>query len=111
MKTTFWTRKQFRQLAGIGTMILAACAANAQTADGPTKAPAKAEASADNSSDTDELDNWIELGGGYNFVSGSKANYQTQSGEPARGFGGITGFHYETPVAKKGEFSIDGRGI
>lgn len=122
MKTTFWTRKEFRQLAGTGVLFLTACvaAANAQQTNAPTgttsqtntAAPAKTPASSSADADTSDLNNWVELGIGGNFVSGDKAQYQRQSELPGNSvFGGVQGFHFEEPVAKKGLFTIDGRGI
>ena len=73
-----------------------------------TKAAAASAANADQL----ELNNWVEVGVGGNVGSGDKAQFQKQSGLPARtAYGGITAFHYETPVDKKGLFSLDGRGI
>jgi hypothetical protein len=115
MKTTSWTRKQFRQLAGAGVLFLTGCVAGAyaQQTNAPAASAGQPKTPAASSADADEeLDNWVEVGVGGNTVSGNKAQFQKQSGLPAdTAYGGITAFHYETPVAKKGLFSVDGRGI
>src|SRR5688572_14419322 len=58
-----------------------------------------------------EYNNWLELGMGYSFVSGDKAQFQQRHQRPAGLFGGVEDFHWETPVQKQGLFTIDGRAI
>jgi len=58
-----------------------------------------------------EYNNWLELSVGNFFVSGDKAQFQQRHQRPAGLFGGVEDFHWETPVQKKGLFTIDGRGI
>ena len=58
-----------------------------------------------------EYNNWIEMGVGGFFVNGNQAQLQQRLGLPGTGFGGITDFHWEEPVGKRGTFSVDGRGI
>lgn len=108
MNTTSWSRKQFRQLAGAGALVMSALLTSISSASAQqTNAPAKpAEA------DSPELNNWVDVGLGGSFVSGDKAQFQHQSGLPANmAFGGINAFHYELPIGKKGQFTADGRGI
>ena len=61
--------------------------------------------------DDAELRNWVELGVGGNFVHGDKPAFQQRTGQPREIWGGVTDFHYEMDVGKKGLFEIDGRGI
>jgi hypothetical protein len=127
MKNRPRNRKQARPISrhfsGAGAVLatgclLAAPQAQAQNPASPppsnqsTNAPAKPVelAKASDTGDT-ELNNWVETGLGGNMVSGSKAAYQQQTGLPTGAFGGITSFHYEQPVDKTGEFSLDGRGM
>ncbi len=58
-----------------------------------------------------EYNNWIETGVGGVFSKGNKAQLQQRLGLPGAAFGGITDFHWEQPVGKRGTFSMDGRGI
>ena len=69
--------------------------------------PKKEEAPADDA----ELRNWVEVGVGGNFVHGDKPAFQQRTGQPRDIWGGVTDFHYEMDVGKKGLFEVDGRGI
>jgi hypothetical protein len=98
----------------------ASAPANTQTnAPAPASAPAPQAAAAKKTApesnpeiETEDLNNWVELGVGGSIVSGDRAQYQRQSGLPNNtAFGGVQSMHYETPIGKKGLFTIDGRGI
>src|SRR3954470_20324143 len=58
-----------------------------------------------------EYNNWLEFSIGNFFVSGDQAQFQQRHQWSAGLFGGVEDFHWETPVEKKGIFTIDGRGI
>jgi hypothetical protein len=58
-----------------------------------------------------EYNNWLELGMGYSFVSGDKAQFQQRHQLPSGLFGGVEAFHWETPIQKQGLFTIDGRAV
>src|SRR5271165_237412 len=113
MNTTSWNRRQFRQLAGTCASLLTLCLTGASSASAQqTNALAKPEDSTPTAADATEFNNWVEVGVGGSAVSGDRAQYQKQSGLPgSTAFGGIQAFHWETPVDKKGLFSVDGRGI
>lgn len=114
MKTSISSLKRRGTWVRSGTLILTACvvgrgvAVAQQATDAKKTAPAAAQAS---DSGSEELNNWVEFGLGGNFLSGSKAQFQRQSGLPRNVYGGIESFHYEQEVGKKGLLSIDGRGI
>ncbi len=117
MNAFFWNRREFSQRTGAGMLLVIVSLAGAAGGMAQTNAPAapssgaKASTEKPASAEEPELNNWVEVGVGGNFVRGDKAQFQHQSGLPASAFGGITAFHYETPLDKKGLFSIDGRGI
>ena len=90
----------------LGALLTGTTSANAAEA---TEPPKSGEPVSD--ADDAELLNWVQFGVGGNFISGDKAQFQTQKGLPSGAFGGLEGFHFETPVDKKGLFSIDGRGV
>lgn len=98
-------------MAGTSALLLGACLAgalSARAADAPKpSAPGDAASDADDA----ELLNWVQFGVGGNFISGDKAQFQTQKGLPSGAFGGLEGFHFESPVDKKGLFTADGRGM
>src|SRR4051812_18712024 len=62
-------------------------------------------------SDDTELRNWIDVSVGGNLVHGDKPAFQQRTGQPRDAWGGVTDFHYEMDVGKKGLFEVDGRGI
>jgi hypothetical protein len=58
-----------------------------------------------------ELRNWVDFSVGGNLVHGDKGAFQQRAQQPRDLFGGISDFHYEADVGKKGLFEVDGRGI
>lgn len=74
--------------------------------DDAKKDSTKSEAAAD-----EDLRNWIEVTVGGNLIHGDKAGFQQRTGQPRDAWGGVTDFHYEQDVGKKGLFEVDGRGI
>src|SRR5205823_2755830 len=58
-----------------------------------------------------ELRNWIDISVGANVIHGDKPAFQQRTGQPRDAWGGVTDFHYEMDVGKKGVFEVDGRGI
>jgi hypothetical protein len=66
----------------------------------------KTEAASD-----EDLRNWIDVSAGANIIHGDKPAFQQRTGQPRDAWGGVTDFHYEQDVGKKGIFEIDGRGI
>lgn len=69
--------------------------------------PAEAEAE----ETPEEYRNWFETTVGGLITSGDKAAARRRYGLPAGAFGGVSDFHYEEDVGKKGLFKVDGRGI
>lgn len=59
----------------------------------------------------DDFRNWIDFGVGGSLVHGDKAAFQQRTQTPTGVWGGVTDFHYEQDVGKKGLFEVDGRGI
>lgn len=64
-----------------------------------------------NDSADDETRNWIDFSVGGNFVNGDSAAFRERTQQPREVFGGVSDFHYEMDVGKKGLFEVDGRGI
>jgi hypothetical protein len=58
-----------------------------------------------------QYDNWLNLAVGNYFVSGDDAQFQQRHQQRAGAFGGVEDFHWETAVAKKGTFTVDGRAL
>jgi hypothetical protein len=111
-QTTF--RRTIRKNMVIATCALSAAVAGtfhlraADAAPDTKKDDKKTEAAA---SDSEETRNWIETTVGGNLVSGDRGAFQQRTGLPRDAFGGVTDFHYEKDVGKKGIFEVDGRGI
>jgi len=59
----------------------------------------------------DAYNNWIELSGGGLITSGNKAQAQERTRIGNGGYGGIEDLHYQTEIAKKTMFTLDGHGI
>jgi hypothetical protein len=55
--------------------------------------------------------NWFDVSVGGNFVNGNSAQFMERYQVPKNAYGGVSDFHYEQDVGKKGLFEIDGRGI
>lgn len=60
---------------------------------------------------TNSYNNWIELSTGGLMTSGNKNQAEQGQKFSAGAFGGIEDLHYETEVAKKTTFSVDGHSI
>jgi hypothetical protein len=60
---------------------------------------------------TNSYDNWIELSTGGMMTQGNSAQTQQRERLNPGPFGGIEDLHYQTEVAKKTTFTIDGRAI
>lgn len=89
-------------LCGISTTL-------AQETAPATEKPEKSEEPVKKES---EYRNWFDVSVGHNFVSGKESTFQERHGTPAnQTFGGVSDFHYEQDVGKKGLFEVDGRGI
>lgn len=58
-----------------------------------------------------ETRNWIDFTVGGSFVDGDEGAYRERTQRPTDMFGGITDFHYEMDVGKKGLFEVDGRSV
>lgn len=58
-----------------------------------------------------DYSNWFDVSVGGTLVRGNKAAFQQSTGLPNGAFGGVTDFHYEQYVGKRGIFEVDGRGI
>src|SRR5436190_8763546 len=91
----------------------AVCLCGAASVLGQDTAPAtETEKAAEPAKQPTDYRNWFDVSVGYNFVHGHDANFQERHGLPAdQAYGGVSDFHYEQDVGKKGLFSIDGRGI
>jgi hypothetical protein len=111
MKTIRQAGKTFRNRARRGAILASACLIGAVPvlADDPKKSPPAAETATE--PDVSDLVNWIQVGVGGSMVKGNQAQFQQQKGVRSGPYGGIEAFHFETPVAKKGLFTIEGRGI
>jgi hypothetical protein len=70
-----------------------------------------ADAAPADDSANDETRNWIDFSVGGNFVNGDSAAFRERTQQPREVFGGVSDFHYEMDVGKKGLFEVDGRGI
>jgi hypothetical protein len=55
--------------------------------------------------------NWFDVSVGGNLIKGDKAQFMERHGIPQSVYGGVSDFHYEQDVGRKGLFEIDGRGI
>src|SRR5688572_8817065 len=55
--------------------------------------------------------NWFDVSVGGNIVNGDKASFMQRHQVPHDIYGGVTDFHFEQDVGKKGLLEIDGRGI
>lgn len=117
MKRAFGKHQQVRPNPGITALVASLCLAGttsvtARQTNAPVIPPPDAKPGAKPAlAEEPELNNWVEFGLGGNFVTGDKAQFQHQSGQPASVFGGLTAFHYEQAMGKRGLFSVDGRGI
>jgi hypothetical protein len=61
---------------------------------------------------TEQYNNWIELGIGGVITSGDRAQFEQEHRLPGdQPYGGIEDLHFEQPFDKDGLFSVDGRGI
>jgi hypothetical protein len=60
---------------------------------------------------TNTYNNWIELGAGGLITSGNKAQAEQRTGLNNGAFGGIEDLHYQTDIAKKTTFTLDGHSI
>ena len=61
---------------------------------------------------TNTYNNWIELGAGGLITDGNQAQAEQRARLNNTGlFGGIADLHYQTEIAKKTMFTLDGRGI
>ena len=103
--------KAWQQLSRFVPGLVGAAFAGAFTLTAQETAPSKPAAESSKTETPVEYNNWLELSAGSFFVGGDKAQFQHQSGLPGGPFGGVEDFHWETPVQKKGLFTVDGRGI
>jgi hypothetical protein len=113
------TRPFARFARGTG-VVLCSCwlGPNGLLAEDAAKPPADAkpadatkEASADSLNET-EYRNWIEFGvGALIRSSGDDAAFTRRLQRPSGIYGGISDFHYEEDIGKRGIFKIDGHGI
>ena len=55
--------------------------------------------------------NWFDVSVGGNLIKGNKAQFSERHGLPTGAYGGVSDFHYEQDIGKKGLFEVDGRGI
>jgi hypothetical protein len=110
MKTKLFRRNFKTEANGIAACVLSlACFTSPSgfAQEAQKDSSKKEEPKADDS----ELRNWIDISVGGNLVHGDKPAFQQRTGQPRDTWGGVTDFHYEMDVGKKGLFEIDGRGI
>src|ERR1051325_8808112 len=55
--------------------------------------------------------NWFDVSIGGNLIKGNAAQFKERHQVPQGVYGGVSDFHYEQDVGKKGLFEVDGRGI
>jgi hypothetical protein len=97
-----------------GTSILLAQEGKPETEGAPKPESTKSDetAKSDESAKTEpDYRNWFDVSVGGNMVRGNKAQFMENHQMPAGAYGGVSNFHYEQDVGKKGLFEIDGRGI
>lgn len=96
-------------LCGASTLL----AEDAKDAKTPAENASKEAPKADEAAAKSENDyrNWFDVSVGGSFVRGNSAQFQERQQVPKGAYGGVTDFHYEQDVGKKGLFEIDGRGI
>jgi hypothetical protein len=76
------------------------------------KTEEKAEEKKDDSATTEtELRNWFDVSVGGNLIRGNAAQFMERQQLPKGAYGGVSDFHYEQDLGKKGLFEVDGRGI
>src|SRR5438094_611903 len=81
-------------------------------ADKSEKSAEKTEAKADETPKAEsDYRNWSDVSIGGDFIRGSAAQFMENRQVPKGAYGGISDFHYEQDVGKKGLFEVDGRGI
>ena len=100
-------RAWYRRCIMVGAMLLA-CGARARAGDTNTPSLTPAEMF---EGGTKSYDNWVELGAGDLFTSGSQAQAQQRyqlSNDP---FGGISDLHLQKTVAKNTTLSLDGHAL
>lgn len=81
-----------------------ACGASVVVAQDTPKGDAEAKTEQD-------YRNWIDFSLGGNVINGDKGSFMERQRVPKGIYGGVTDFHYEQDVGKKGLFEVDGRGI
>jgi len=115
MKTNFQSRSQRR----IWTICAAAClcgggsiGAAEEKAEPENTAPAEKKDEAEGSAQSEhDYRNWFDVSVGGTFLKGNAAQFKERHQIPQGAYGGVSDFHYEQDVGKKGLFEIDGRGI
>jgi hypothetical protein len=115
------TQKYFAARAGASLPLWLACAATCLAPgvlaqdEKPANDPASKDETAKSSEETpkSEMDyrNWFDVSVGGNIIKGSAAQFKERHQVPQSVYGGVSDFHYEQDVGKKGLFEIDGRGI
>jgi len=126
MRTSMKRDFQFRRGASIpvwaaltatclcGTSVLLAQEAKPGTENTPKEEGTKSEETPklDETAKTEaDYRNWFDVSVGGNVVKGNKAQFMERHQLPQGAYGGVSDFHYEQDVGKKGLFEIDGRGI
>jgi len=126
MRTSMKRDFQFRRGASIpvwaaltatclcGTSVPSAQEAKPETENTPKEEGTKSEETPklDETAKTEaDYRNWFDVSVGGNVVKGNKAQFMERHQVPQGAYGGVSDFHYEQDVGKKGLFEIDGRGI
>ena len=97
-----------RRKAGLGRYVVGAsllAAGVSVSAAGPVKPEQVYEGG------TNSYNNWIELSAGGMMTDGNTAQAQQRTRLNSGAFGGIEDLHYQTEIAKKTTFTLDGHGI
>ena len=105
-----WKRNGFtaghtKWMACAATCVCGATLATAQEAAPAAEAP-KLETKTEQ-----DYRNWFDVSVGGNIVNGDKASFQQRHQIPHDIYGGVSDFHFEQDIGKKGLLEIDGRGI
>ncbi len=95
-------------LPGVG---LAADKTPAATTTTTSQTVAEAPVAVASAPDTEQYNNWVDLGMGTQFVSGDQAAFQHFTGNSGSLFGGIDDMHLEQAPWKGGLLSLDGHAI
>lgn len=98
--------------------LAAACWCGASVVLGQDAKPAAESAKRDTAPKADEAEkseadyrNWFDVSVGGSIVNGNKAQFKENRQLPVGAYGGVSDFHYEQDVGKKGLLEVDGRGI